>query len=301
MMNPYAILGVSERAPADEIRKAYRRLAKELHPDARPGDKAAEERFKQVSQAFKLLSDPEQRARFDRGELDASGQERQPFHYRSRPGAGPGQRGPQGRFEDIGDIFADLFAAQNAGAQRRRPAPEKGADIRTNVTVSLSEAVLGTRKRVSLPGGRALDLTIPAGVSEGQVLRLKGQGQSSVSGGPAGALLVEIKIAPHPWFRREGDDIRLDLPISLKEAVLGGQVRAPTLDGDVEVRIPAGASSGSVLRLKGRGVPKPGGGQRGDQLIRLMIDLPSGDPELEDFAESWRPPAGYDPRRRLKG
>lgn len=299
MHSPYAILGVSERASADEIRKAYRKLAKELHPDARPGDKAAEERFKQVTQAFKLLSDPEQRARFDRGEVDGSGQERPHFHYRSRPGAGPGQRGPQGRFEDLGDIFADLFAAQNAGAQRRRPAAEKGADLRTEVRISLPEAVLGTKKRLSLPGGRALDVTIPAGVSDGQVLRLKGQGHGSLSGGPPGALLVEIRIAPHPHFRREGDDIRLDLPISLKEAVLGGQVRAPTLDGDVEVRIPAGASSGSVLRLKGRGVPKPGG-QRGDQLVRLMIDLPSGDPALEEFAESWRPPAGYDPRRRFK-
>ncbi|MFC4724366.1 DnaJ C-terminal domain-containing protein [Glycocaulis abyssi] len=299
MMNPYAILGVSERAPADEIRKAYRKLAKELHPDARPGDKAAEERFKQVTQAFKLLSDPEQRARFDRGEVDGQGQERPHFHYRSRPGGGPGQRGPQGRFEDLGDIFADLFAAQNAGAQRRRPAAEKGADLRTQVRITLPEAVLGTKKRLSLPGGRALDVTIPAGVNDGQVLRLKGQGHGSLSGGPPGALLVEIKVAPHPHFRREGDDIRLDLPISLKEAVLGGQVRAPTLDGDVEVRIPSGTSSGSVLRLKGRGAPKSGG-QRGDQLIRLMIDLPSGDPALEEFAESWRPPTGYDPRRRLK-
>ncbi|WP_429911516.1 DnaJ C-terminal domain-containing protein [Glycocaulis sp.] len=299
MMNPYAILGVSERAPADEIRKAYRKLAKELHPDARPGDKAAEERFKQVTQAFKLLSDPEQRARFDRGEVDGQGQERPHFHYRSRPGGGPGQRGPQGRFEDLGDIFADLFAAQNAGAQRRRPAAEKGADLRTQVRITLPEAVLGTKKRLSLPGGRALDVTIPAGVNDGQVLRLKGQGHGSLSGGPPGALLVEIKVAPHPHFRREGDDIRLDLPISLKEAVLGGKVRAPTLDGDVEVRIPSGTSSGSVLRLKGRGAPKSGG-QRGDQLIRLMIDLPSGDPALEEFAESWRPPTGYDPRRRLK-
>lgn len=300
MTNPYAILGVSERATADEIRKAYRKLAKELHPDARPDDKAAEERFKEVTQAFKLLSDPEQRARYDRGEVDGQGQERPNFHYRSRPGAGPSQRGPQGRFEDIGDIFADLFAAQNAGAQRRRPAAEKGADIRTQVSISLPEAVLGAKKRLSLPGGRALDVTIPAGVSEGQVLRLKGQGHGSLSGGQPGALLVEIKIAAHPHFRREGDDIRLDLPISLKEAVLGGQVRAPTLDGDVEVRIPAGASSGAVLRLKGRGVPKAGG-QRGDQLIRLMIDLPPSDPALEDFAESWTPPTGYDPRRRLKG
>ncbi|MGP1274557.1 DnaJ C-terminal domain-containing protein [Glycocaulis sp.] len=299
MMNPYAILGVSERASADEIRKAYRKLAKELHPDARPGDKAAEERFKQVTQAFKLLSDPEQRARFDRGEVDAQGQERPHFHYRSRPGAGPGQRGPQGRFEDLGDIFSDLFAAQSAGAQRRRPAAEKGADLRTQVTVSLPDAVLGTRKRLNLPGGRALDVTIPAGMTDGQVLRLKGQGHASLSGGPAGALLVEVKIAPHPWFRREGDDIRLDLPVSLKEAVLGGQVRAPTLEGDVEVRIPAGASSGAVLRLKGRGAPKAGGG-RGDQLIRLLVDLPSGNPELEEFAESWRLPTGYDPRRRFR-
>ena len=158
----------------------------------------------------------------------------------------------------------------------------------------------GARKRLSLPGGRALDVSIPAGVSEGQVLRLKGQGQPSLTGGPAGALLVEIHIAAHPHFRREGDDIRLDLPISLKEAVLGGQVRAPTLDGDVEVRIPAGASSGAVLRLKGRGAVKSDG-SRGDQLVRLMIDLPPADPALEEFAETWTPPTGYDPRRRLKG
>lgn len=299
MQNPYAILGVSERASADEIRKAYRKLAKDLHPDARPGDKVAEERFKQVTSAFKLLSNAETRAMFDRGEIDADGRERPPFHYRTRPGAGPGQRGPQGRFEDLGDIFADLFAAERS-ARPRRPAPEKGADIRTRVTISLPEAVKGARKRLSLPGGRALDVSIPAGVSEGQVLRLKGQGQPSLTGGPAGALLVEIHIAAHPHFRREGDDIRLDLPISLKEAVLGGQVRAPTLDGDVEVRIPAGASSGAVLRLKGRGAVKSDG-SRGDQLVRLMIDLPPADPALEEFAETWTPPAGYDPRRRLKG
>ncbi|MFN3834298.1 MAG: DnaJ C-terminal domain-containing protein [Glycocaulis sp.] len=300
MQNPYAILGVSERASADEIRKAYRKLAKDLHPDARPGDKAAEERFKQVTAAFKLLSSAETRAKFDRGEIDAEGRERPPFHFRSQPGAGPGQRGPQGRFEDLGDIFADLFAAERGPGRARRPAPEKGADIRTRVTISLPEAVKGARKRLSLPGGRALDVSIPAGVSEGQVLRLKGQGQPSLTGGPAGALLVEVQIAPHPHFRREGDDIRLDLPISLKEAVLGGQVRAPTLDGDVEVRIPAGASSGAVLRLKGRGAVK-GDGSRGDQLIRLMVDLPPADPALEEFAESWTPPAGYDPRKRLKG
>jgi DnaJ-class molecular chaperone len=308
MTDPYAILGVSKTASADEIRRAYRKLAKELHPDARPDDKASEERFKQVGQAFKLLSDPEKRARFDRGEIDGDGNERPAFHFRSRPGGPAGERGPSGRFEDISDLFADLFSdpGSQRGRRGRGPGPGagaaggamKGADLRAGVTVSLEESILGTKRRVGLSDGRTVEVSIPAGVEAGKVLRLRGQG-SPGRGGPAGDALIEIAIRPHPYFRREGDDLRLDLPISLKEALFGGKVRAPTVDGPVEVRVPAGANSGAQLRLRGKGAAKSGGG-RGDQIIKLVIDIPLNDTKLERFVEDWTPPADYDPRRRFR-
>lgn len=305
MRDPYAILGVPKSASADEIRRAYRKLAKELHPDARPDDAKSEERFKEVTRAFKLLSNAETRAKFDRGEIDAEGRERAPFHYRSNPDAPPGQRGPTGRFEDISDLFSDLFAerARTAGASAgpggaRRNAP--GPDMRGEINVSFEESVLGAKKRVSFQGGRAIEISVPAGVEDGQVLRLRGQGAPSLSGGPAGDALITVRIRSHAQFQRDGADIRLDLPISLKEAVLGGVVRAPTVDGVVEVRVPAGSTSGALLRLRGKGAPA-GDGKRGDQIIRLIIDVPAGDPELEAFLETWTPPAGYDPRRRRGG
>lgn len=307
MKDPYAILGVSKSASADEIRRAYRKLAKELHPDARPGDKAAEERFKEVGQAFKLLSDADSKARFDRGEIDAEGNERAAYHFRSRPGGPAGQRGPSGRFEDISDLFSDLFSDFGQGG---RPGadpgagpsaahrPMKGRDLKAGVTVSFEEAMRGGKRRVGLSGGRAVDVAIPAGVEAGQVLRLRGQGEPGPQGGPAGDCLIEVAIRPHAFFRRDGADIRVDLPISLKEALFGGAVRAPTVDGPVEVRVPAGANSGAQLRLRGKGAPKSGGGH-GDQIIKLIIDVPMNDPALERFIEDWEPPSGYDPRKRF--
>lgn len=305
MRDPYAILGVPKSASADEVRRAYRTLAKELHPDARPDDAKSEERFKEVTRAFKLLSNAETRAKFDRGEIDAEGRERAPFHYRSNPDAPPGQRGPTGRFEDISDLFSDLFAerARTAGAGAgpggaRRGGP--GPDMRGEINVSFEESVLGAKKRVSFQGGRAIEISVPAGVEDGQVLRLRGQGGPSPYGGPAGDALITVRIRPHAMFQREGRDIRVDLPISLKEAVLGGAVRAPTVDGVVEVRVPAGSTSGALLRLRGKGAPGSDG-KRGDQIIRLIIDVPPADPALEAFLETWTPPAGYDPRRRRGG
>lgn len=301
MKDPYAILGVSKSASTDEIRRAYRKLAKELHPDARPDDKAAEERFKEVTQAFKLLSDPEKRAQFDRGDIDAEGRETGGFHFRSRPGAGASARGPRGQFEDIGDIFSELFTdfggAQSA--RRARPGPQRGADIRRRVEVSFEEAITGTKRRVEFADTKAVEVTIPPGVSDGQILRLKGLGAPGAHGGAAGAGLVEVKIRPHPFFRREGEDIRVDLPITLKEALFGGKVRAPTVEGPVEVRVPEGTNSGALLRLRGKGVPRDGGG-RGDQIVRLMIDVPTNDPALESFVETWTPPKDYDPRKRFR-
>ena len=298
MTDPYAILGVSRSASSDEIRAAYRKLAKSLHPDTNPGDKAAEERFKQVTAAFKLLSNPEQRAKFDRGEIDAEGRERPAFHYRTRRDAGPFERGPSGRFEDLGDLFSDLFAS-GARSGPRGPAPaQDGADLNTRVEVSLNELVSGAKRRVAV-GGRKLDVRIPAGVEDGRVLRLRGQGRPGVNGGRPGALLVEVRVKSHPWFKREGHAIRLDLPISIKEAVFGSKVRVPTLDGPVELRVPAGSTSGALLRLRGRGLPDSDG-ERGDQLVRLMVDIPTNDTDLEGFLEDWTPPTGYDPRARFK-
>lgn len=295
------ILGVQKSASADEIRRAYRKLAKELHPDTNPGDKASEERFKKVTQAFKLLSNAESRGKFDRGEIDADGNERAPFHYRSRPDAGASQRGPRGQFEDIGDIFSELFGeGPGARQQRAQPRPVKGGDLRVRLQISLTDALKGAKRRINLEGSRSIEVKVPAGAHEGQVLRLKGQGRPGLQGGPTGDALVELKIKPHPYFKREGDDIRLDLPVSLKEAVRGGKVRAPTIDGAVEIRVPEGTTSGALLRLRGKGAPKADG-QRGDQIIRLIIDIPNNDPALDGFIETWTPPSGYDPRKNLKG
>ncbi|MEQ8435575.1 MAG: J domain-containing protein [Oceanicaulis sp.] len=307
MTDPYAILGVSRSASADEIRRAYRKLAKALHPDTHPGDKPSEERFKEVGRAFKLLSDPEKRAKFDRGEIDAEGNERAPFHYRSRPGESTGQRGPSGRFEDISDLFSDLFSEGGGRRARGGPGgmgggfpPTRGADLKAGVTVSFEEAMRGAKRRVGLSGGRAVDVAIPPGVESGKVLRLRGQGEPGGRGGPAGDVLIEVRVSAHDWFRRDGDDIRVDLPISLKEALFGGAVRAPTVDGPVEVRIPAGANSGSQLRLRGKGAPRATGTGRGDQIIKLVVDVPLNDPSLETFIETWTPPSDYDPRKRFK-
>jgi DnaJ-class molecular chaperone len=293
--DPYTALGIARSASQDEIRSAYRKLAKELHPDVRPNDKQAEERFKRATAAFNLLSDAKLKARFDRGEIDAEGNERAAYGYRGGPGAaharGYSSNGAADSAFDLGDIFSDLFGSAGAGA-RTGFAKMRGRDIRVVVEIDFVDAVRGARRRVQVSDGRTLDIVVPAGVSEGQTLRLKSQGAPGIQGGPPGDALVELKIKPHPLFRREGDDVHMDLQISLVEAVEGAKVQVPTVGGPVTLTIPEGANTGKVLRLKGKGV-----GDRGDQFVRLMVMLPeTPDEELKKFVKKW-PRRDYTPPR----
>lgn len=297
--NPYIVLGLSPKATDSEIRSAFRQLAKKHHPDRNPGDKKAEDRFKEISAAFDILGDSERRKKYDRGEIDDEGRERpNPFHQWTHRGAGAnsggyasgGPGGPGGgpgagaSFEDLSDIFSDIFGARagrSAGGQQMR-----GRDVRYRLEIEFLDAVNGAKKRVTMPDGRSLDLAIPAGFEDGQTLRLKGQGERGPGG--AGDVYVEVKVKPHAIFERQGHDIHIEAPITLKEAVLGGKITAPTIAGDVSVNVPKYSSSGMVLRLKGRGAPKKSGGA-GDQYVKLKIVLPDGgDRELEDFVKRWK-------------
>ncbi|MGE3142739.1 MAG: DnaJ C-terminal domain-containing protein [Hyphomonadaceae bacterium] len=282
--DPYAILGVSRTASAEEVRRAYRKLAKELHPDVRPNDRVAEERFKRATAAFNLLSDPALKSRFDRGEIDADGNERMGFgstrtHSRASAQAGAGAEAPF----DLGDIFSDLFGSSAGMAGGPRGFGRmRGRDIRIQQEIDFIDAAVGGRRRVQLADGRTLDIAIPAGIEHGQVLRLKSQGGPGVQGGPPGDALVEVKVRPHPFFRREGNDILMDLPISLTEAVEGARIQAPTVSGPVQLTVPAGANTGMVLRLKGKGV------NGGDQLVKLILSVPdTADDELKKFVKKW--------------
>lgn len=286
--DPYGVLGVNRGANADDIRKAYRQLAKELHPDVRPNDKAAEEKFKRATAAFNLLSDPTLKARYDRGEIDADGNERvgafRSHGARSGPYQSAGGSGQAGEnVFDFGDIFSDLFGAGATSGRGQGFARARGRDLRFTLEIDFVDAINGGRRRVQLAEGRTLDVAIPPGVESGQVLRLKAQGAPGLQGGQPGDALVELKVKPHPHFKRDGENITLDLPISLTEAVEGGRVQAPTVSGPVTLSIPAGANTGMILRLKGKGV----GGQ-GDQLVRLLILLPEpADEELKKFVKKW--------------
>jgi DnaJ-class molecular chaperone len=298
----YSVLGVHKTASADEITKAYRKLAKKLHPDLNPGDKTAEDKFKQVSQAYSILNDPDKRGQYDRGEIDATGQERpEARYYREYAGGPEGARyHSSAGFEDIGafsDLFGDMFGAGGVGGGRGGARfSMRGQDAQYHLDIAFLDAVNGTKTRITLPDGGTLDVTIPPGVSEGQVLRLKGKGMPGLGEGPPGDALVEIGVRPHPVFKREGNDIVVEVPISFDEAVLGGKVKVPTIGGRVAVTVPAGSNSGQTLRLKGRGVKG-----RGDQLVRLKVTMPETiDSDLKSFAEEWRKTHAYDPRRKLK-
>lgn len=308
MRDPYDVLGVSKKASGAEIKKAFRSLAKKYHPDTHGNDPAKAKKFQEISAAYEVVGDKEKRAQFDRGEIDANGQPRG-FNPGAQGYGGQAGRGGPGDFEfqwsgggngqgfRAEDIFSDLFGGM--GGRRRSAGPRRGQDIQLATTVSLDEAAKGGTRRVVLADGRQVEVRIPAGVKDGQQIRLRGQGGAGERGGPAGDVLITLTIAPHPAYTREGRDLRMDLPVTLKEAVLGAKVEVPTLSGPLSVTVPAHSNSGRVLRLKGKGLPGSGSEAAGDLYLKLVVTLPdSADPKLDDFARKWTP--AYDPRAKLK-
>src|SRR6478735_424607 len=305
MANLYETLGVAPNASQDDIRKAYRKAAKETHPDLNPGKPEAEKRFKEINAANDIIGDPDKRKRYDAGEIDETGAERQPerHFYReyaetdpstrySRRGASAGARGAGGADFDY-DVFADLFRGRGEGGAFRMP-PQ---DLRYALEIDFLDAVNGTHKMVAMPDGKTLDITIPAGINEGQVLRLKGQGMPGSDGKPGDAY-VKISVRPHPGFKREGYDILSMLPVSLGEALNGASVRVETVDGPVDVRVPKGAKEGTKLRLRGKGVSRDKAGGRGDQFVEIHIAPPEGaDEALAQFMADWEKTHPQNPRR----
>lgn len=314
----YQRLGLKRGASEAEIKKAYRSLAKQLHPDRNTDNPKAAERFAAVTRAYDLLSDKDKRAQYDRGEIDEEGNPKMPFGggyggfnagQGGGPGAGPGHAGGfegfQGKFgeADLSDIFEGLFSSAGArcgrtggfgGFRQRAQPPQKGADIAYRLAVSFVDAATLAPQRITLADGKTIDLKLPKGVEDGTKIRLSGKGQDGPGG--AGDAIVTITIAPHPFYTREGDNIRLNLPITLKEAVLGAKVKVPTPEGTVMLTVPKGSSSGKVLRLKARGFTGKSG-TRGDLLVSLEIEVPAADPDLEAFAENWS--GGGNPRAAL--
>ncbi len=311
--DPYEVLGVSKKASAAEIKRAFRSAAKKFHPDAHGNDPKKAKRFQEISAANEVIGDKEKRAQYDRGEIDGAGQPRG-FDPRAQGFGGfqsGGHEGFPGGFDfrstksgsfRAEDIFSDILGGLGGAAgrgRRGRPQPAKGEDVRLAATITLEEAVDGGTRRLKIGGGKQLEVRIPAAVRDGQQIRLRGKGKEGRNGGPAGDVLITIKLAPHPYFTREGQDLRLDLPISIKEAVAGGIVEVPTLSGPVSLTIPPRSNSGQVLRLKGKGLPQGGEKAPGDLLARLSVTLPDQpDAKLEDFVRNWD--STHNPRKKDK-
>jgi len=305
--DPYEVLGVKKTATQDEIKKAYRKLAKTLHPDLHPGDAGKKAEFQAVAAANDLLSDPEKRRRFDAGEIDASGHERperQFYHQYADQEAGRryDPRADMGGFQDASDLFSDLFGRGRAGGggQYRQGVHARGQDARYHLEVDFLDAARGTKRSVTMPDGKTIEITIPPGLKDGQTLRLRGKGGPGLGDGPAGDALVTIAVRPHSVFERDGDDIEVELPVTFDEAVLGAKVDVPTISGTVSMTIPKGVSSGHRLRLKGKGI-KAGTAPAGNQYVRLRIVLPDRiTDEMTDLARRWRDQTGFDPRKELR-
>ncbi|WP_294358264.1 DnaJ C-terminal domain-containing protein [uncultured Sphingomonas sp.] len=314
MADPYQTLGVARGASEADIKKAYRKLAKELHPDRNKDNPKASERFSQVTSAYDLLTDKDKRARFDRGEIDGDGNPAAPFGFGGGMGGGQRPGGMGGGFQgqqfdfggegaDMSDIFEGLFGGRQGGGGgfasgfgRRQQAPRaKGANVQYRLRVPFVDAAALAAQRITLGDGKTIDLKLPAGVEDGTQMRLTGKGEPGPGG--AGDAIVTIEVVPHRFFTRHGDDVRLDLPITLSEAVLGGAVKAPTVEKPVMLTIAPGATSGKTLRLKGKGFHKKGGG-RGDQLVTLMVDVPADDAALKAFIADWSP-ANRNPREAM--
>jgi len=305
--DPYAALGLTKTATEDEIKKAYRKIARSSHPDLNPDDSEAEDKFKAATAAYDLLKDPETRARFDRGEIDASGAERPERQFYRDYAEAPGNPYRTGqRFEDFGDssdIFADFLRQQGQGGTRSSTQGfrARGPDRRYSLEVPFLDAVNGGKTRITLPDGAALEVKIPRGTADGQTIRLRGKGGAGLGGGPSGDALVTLSVHPHSLFRRDGNDIAVILPITFDEAVLGGKIETPTIDGMVKLTIPKGATSGQILRMRGRGVQPVGGKARGDQLVELRIVAPTKvDDALAEFMENWRKSNDDNPRKGIK-
>jgi DnaJ-class molecular chaperone len=308
MKDPYSVLGVPKTASEDEIRQAFRKLAKKHHPDLNPGDKAAEAKFKEISQANEILSDKEKRQRFDAGEIDAAGQEVPPRGYWQDEAGGPGgakyrRAGGHESFVDMGGIFSEMFG------DRRGFGFGGGADgidlsglpVTYTLAVPFLVAARGGKQRVGLPNGKTLDIDVPEGAVDGQTLRLKGQGVPGGEGKPAGDAYVEIRVQPHAFFEARDNDIHVELPVTVTEAALGGKVRVPTIGGPVMLNVPAGSNTGTSLRLKGRGLLDRKSAQRGDQYVKLKVVLPDvPDDKLKEFLSSWEAGRTYDPRKAME-
>ena len=296
MADPYSTLGVAKSASEAEIKSAYRKLAKELHPDKNKDNPKASEKFSDVTKAYDLLSDKTKRAQYDRGEIDGDGNPAMPFGYGGGGGGFRGDPRGQGGFgsdgADFGDIFEGLFGGRGGGGPfggfGGRGAPlQKGANVAYRLPVSFIDAATQAPQRITLADGGTIDLKLPAGVETGTQMRLAGKGQAGPGG--TGDGIVTITVKDHPFYEREGANIRLDLPVTLNEAVKGAKVKVPTVDGPVMLSIPAGSSSGKVMRLKGKGFSQKSGG-RGDQLVRLMVDLPADDAALIKLLSEWTDP-----------
>jgi DnaJ-class molecular chaperone len=308
MTDPYAALGVERSASDEEIKAAFKKLARQFHPDLHPDDKAAEARFKQVSSAYDLLKDKEKRRRFDAGEIDASGQETpQHRYYRDYAGRPDGSHAQQDGFaseEDLEEFLARAFGGgyggRAGGRARHAEFRARGADASYVLPVGFLEAANGAERTVTLPDGKSLKVKIPEGAEDRQMLRLKGQGMPGFGGGPAGDAYVELHVEPHAFFRRKDDNIHLTVPVTLKEAVLGGTIAVPTVDGQVNLKVPKGSNTGTKMRLKEKGIRNRRSGKRGHQYVELQVVLPEGEePGLADFLKEWQPRKAQNPRKDM--